>query len=266
MGCPIDCSYCVLESYLDYRAITIFTNTNDIYSELKEFLKDKKNFRIGTGELSDSLALDDITLSSTDIITHLGDNFNGFFELKTKSNNIDNLLNLKPNKKIVIGFSLNTGRMVEEFEKNSASLGERIKSAKTVSDYGYSISIHFDPIIIYEECANEYKEVIELLFSEIKDTGSIAWISLGGFRYSNELKKQIKVASSSLFSGEFVKSLDGKYRYFKPQRISLYSEIVDKINSYSKEIPIYFCMESNDVWENIFGSHPSSIKNLKSIF
>src|SRR5262245_27670162 len=60
-NCPMDCSYCYLQEYLaDNSFLRIFSNVDDLLSEADELLSKHRRFffRIGTGEITDSLALD----------------------------------------------------------------------------------------------------------------------------------------------------------------------------------------------------------------
>ena len=60
-NCPMDCSYCFLQEYLaNNPTLKVYTNVEDLLSEVAAAVDRQpwKQFRIGTGELSDSLALD----------------------------------------------------------------------------------------------------------------------------------------------------------------------------------------------------------------
>ena len=62
-NCPMDCSYCFLQEYLaNNPTLKVFTNVEDLLAEVAEVVDrhPARQFRIGTGELSDSLALDPI--------------------------------------------------------------------------------------------------------------------------------------------------------------------------------------------------------------
>ncbi len=63
LGCPLDCSYCILQSYLTDPWITVLVNESDLMASLKPILVSTKaqGWRVGTGELSDSLALEWLT-------------------------------------------------------------------------------------------------------------------------------------------------------------------------------------------------------------
>ena len=85
-NCHLDCTYCVLQSYLSSRALIVCTNFKDLLKEVHEKLAKfpQRIFRIGTGELADSLALDPLTGFSRRLIPFFADLSNGFLELKTK--------------------------------------------------------------------------------------------------------------------------------------------------------------------------------------
>src|SRR5258707_6740934 len=57
-NCPMDCSYCFLQEYLaDNPGFQVYANYSDAFDELDSVhLKNRnRSFRIGTGELADSL-------------------------------------------------------------------------------------------------------------------------------------------------------------------------------------------------------------------
>jgi len=63
-NCPIDCSYCIMQEYLNNNPLLkVFSNVDAMLSELENLIEknQSKYFRIGTGELSDSLAFDYLT-------------------------------------------------------------------------------------------------------------------------------------------------------------------------------------------------------------
>src|SRR5260370_25214945 len=58
-NCPMDCSYCFLQEYLaDNPAFQVYANFTDCFDELDRLIHTApgRQFRVGTGELADSLA------------------------------------------------------------------------------------------------------------------------------------------------------------------------------------------------------------------
>ena len=60
INCPMDCSYCFLQSYINQPSLRIFTNQKEQLISIGHYIDEnpKRIFRIGTGEFTDSLALD----------------------------------------------------------------------------------------------------------------------------------------------------------------------------------------------------------------
>ena len=147
-GCPYDCSYCFLQQYSNFPGIILPANLDDFFKKFDSFYKKiNRPIRIGTGEFCDSLALDHITGYSKQLVNFFRDK-PVFFELKTKSANISNLMSVKGAPNIIISWSLNPQELIDSHEFGGASLMERLKAAKQVRKNGYSLAFHFDPVFI----------------------------------------------------------------------------------------------------------------------
>jgi len=262
-GCPFDCSYCFLQQYSNFPGIILPANIEDFFSSFNKFSKNlKKPIRIGTGEFCDSLALDDITEYSKALIPYFKDK-NVLFELKTKSNNIANLLTLKPSTNIIVSWSLSPAPVAKMEEKGGASLEERLNAAAKVQNTGYRIGFHFDPIIHLKGWQQLYGEVIDKLYSNLKKP--FAWISLGTLRSNRRLKTiaELRFPQSDIFYGELLLGEDKKLRYPRFIKEEIYQKIVGKIRQYDKKTPIYLCMEDKQTWDNVEGLVPlNNIENF----
>jgi len=268
LNCPLDCTYCILQYYLTNPLITVHVNLEDLWRQLDVFLYSKRHriLRIGTGELGDSLALDHITENSISLISYFREKKDVIFELKTKTVNIKNILKMEPAQNIVIAWSLNSSRIAQEEEKGAPSVAERIDAARKVSDRGFLVGFHFDPIIRHSYWEEGYGEVIKRLLETI-DPSRIAWMSLGSFRFPPLLKAVIeeRYPKTKIIYDEFIKGKDGKLRYFKPLRLELYRKIISFIRNWGGEkIPLYFCMESEDIWAKTIGWVPRGKDNLEA--
>ena len=256
--CSMDCSYCILQSYFHPPVLQYFVNHQNLLLELDQLFTQKKINRIGTGEFTDSMIWEPWTDLSSLLVPKFSSQSNTVLELKTKTTAINGLKQLRHNRKTIVSWSLNTNKVIHGEERNTASLSARLKAAAKCESWGYPVSFHFDPMVIYDGCEEDYQQVIEQIFSHVS-AENIVWISLGTFRYMPSLKTiiQTRFPDSKIIYGEFISGMDGKMRYFKPLRINLYSKILSWIREYSPDVMVYFCMEDEEVWNKSFGFIPS---------
>ncbi|MCP2519497.1 hypothetical protein NLD30_03510 [SCandidatus Aminicenantes bacterium Aminicenantia_JdfR_composite] len=264
LNCPLDCTYCILQYYLNNPFMIIYANIEDLFRELDSFLSPNKFYRIGTGELTDSLVFDHFTEFSKDLISYFANKNNTVFELKTKTTNIENLTKINPNGKTVVAWSLNSDRIAKNEEINAPSNIERIKTAKKIISYGYKVGFHFDPIIFYPDWEKDYFKIVYNIFENI-NAEYIAWISLGTLRFPPRLKDiiQNRFPKTKIVYDEFIIGLDGKFRYFKTLRLKIYKKFANWIRELSNgKVFIYLCMESKEIWEKILGWNPKGKREL----
>ena len=255
--CTMDCSYCILQSYFHPPVLQYFVNHDRLFLELDDLFLKKKITRIGTGEFTDSMIWELWTDLSCRLVPTFSKQSRAVLELKTKTTAIDGLRHLHHNRKTIMAWSLNTDRVIKNEEFNTASLSARLRAAATCESWGYPLAFHFDPVIIYEGCEEEYRKVVQKLFSSVSPK-NIVWISIGTFRFMPSLKPiiQKRFPESKIIYGEFISGLDGKMRYFKPLRIELYRKIISWIREHAPEVLVYFCMEDDEVWQKSMGFIP----------
>lgn len=264
-NCPLDCSYCILQAYINQPNLRVFVNLEE---ELEKVLSEidrnpDKLFRIGTGEFTDSLALDDITRLSELLLPKFSKRKNTILEFKTKTDQIAGLVSSKYRDRIVISWSLNSPYISAREEHRAASLKKRLEAARICQDEGFALGFHFDPIVRHKNWRDEYLKTIALMDQYI-DPKRIIWISLGSFRFMRELKPVIRRRhpETCVLNGEFITGMDGKMRYFKPIRINLYSFLRDNLAKWHSNLGLYLCMESDDVWQKSFGWSPKNSEGL----
>lgn len=256
--CSMDCSYCILQAYFHPPVLQFFINHDDLHQELDAMLAMERIHRIGTGEFTDSLIWEDCSDLTQSLVDRFGRQDHAVLELKTKTDRIQNLRGLAHRRKTILAWSLNAASVVEQQERSTANLAARLAAARQCADWGYPLAFHFDPLILFEGCENEYLKVLELLFAAVA-ADQIVWISLGSLRFMPELKAVLahRFPSSNIAFGEFVAGKDAKLRYFKPLRVRLYRTLIEAIRSVDSKICIYFCMEDDEVWERAMGFQPA---------
>ncbi|MEE9496723.1 MAG: DNA photolyase, partial [Desulfobacterales bacterium] len=167
------------------------------------------------------------------------------------------------NRKTIVAWSLNTKHIIRTQERATASLSARFKAAARCESWGYPLAFHFDPLIIYDGCEEDYTEVIEDLFSHVS-ADNIVWISLGTLRFPSSVKTVIqnRFPNSKIVYEEFITGPDGKMRYFKPLRINIYRKIIACIREHAPDAAVYLCMENDEVWRKSLGFIPDDVGGL----
>ncbi|OKY75511.1 MAG: DNA photolyase [Desulfobulbaceae bacterium DB1] len=264
MNCPMDCVYCILQAYLNNPWISFFVNVEDLVAELElAFSATNQFWRIGTGEFTDSLALDSLTGLSRILVPFMSDKTKGVLELKTKSASIGHLEDLDHGGRTIVSWSLNSQAVMEGEEFKTATLDQRLDAAAQCARWGYKLAFHFDPIIYHPGWQEGYAATISKLFNTVP-AEKIVWISLGALRFLPALRPiaLTRFPNSKFFHEEFVLGLDGKYRYFRSQRVELYQHLLKHISERVHPATcLYFCMESEEIWQEC-GFDPVQGKRL----
>jgi spore photoproduct lyase len=264
-NCPLDCSYCILQTYFNLPSLRVFVNVEQQLEALGETILNSggKIFRIGTGEFTDSLALDPIVKWTQVLPSFAAKHANTVLEFKTKTVSIEGLLSSPHRDRIVVSWSLNSPSIAAEEEHGAPSIRKRLEAARTCQREGYTLGFHFDPLIEYPFWEEEYARTVDLLDRFI-DPSKVIWISLGCLRFMPSLKGVIRkrFPESHILDGEFVAGLDGKMRYIKPVRIEMYGFMKERLAQWGIGKGLYLCMESRDVWHKAFGWAPVNSDGL----
>ncbi len=260
-NCPMDCSYCFLQDYLaETPALTAYSNVDAALAEVSAVLRTHpgRQFRIGTGEIADSLALDPLTRLTRQIVPFFTAYPNATLELKTKSDCIDGLLELDPGGRTVVSWSLNAEAVIARDEHGTATLAERLAAARRVVAAGYRVGFHFDPLVEFEGWEAGYAAAVTALAAAVS-APDIAWISLGSLRLTPRLAHAMRRREMPAhgLAAELVPGADGKTRLWRGLRLRMYRFLAARLAAALGPLPLYLCMEPASVWAQVIGEVPS---------
>jgi spore photoproduct lyase len=259
LNCPMDCTYCVLQGYVNVPAITVFVNVEDLLEELEVRWAENPAlvWRLGTGEFGDSLALDGLMGLNELLIPRFAGRGQAILEIKSKWPQLDHLLSLGPNPQVIFAWSLNPAEIISGEEHFAASLESRLKAAAQAVEAGFRVAFHFDPLIYFPGWEEAYQRTVERLGNAVPSQ-AIAWISLGGLRLLPPLRQLMlqRFPNSRIAAQEMVLAPDGKLRYFKGLRVEMYARMRKWLTQATPEALLYLCMESPRVWQEVFGFTP----------
>jgi len=264
-NCPMACSYCILQAYFQDKILKIWANQNDLFSELGDsFGADRSTrYRVGTGEFTDSLALEHLTGYSHDLVEFLNGYDNVALELKSKVVDLSWMNAAKRTDRILPAWSMNAPFVNECEEFDVSTLKERLEAARTCAEAGFKVCLHFDPVIHYPGWKEGYAETIDLIFDHVKPD-QIAYMSIGSFRCMPQLTPVIadNFPDTTYIYNEFVPGLDGKSRLLRPLRVEQFKFMIDRLRKHGMDKQLYFCMESTEVWNEVFGYAPKDFGGL----
>ena len=252
-NCNFWCEYCYL--YLTFRTQPIsthFMNYDQMYDEIMKFDRSRvpKSFKLlNLGELGDPLAVDYITGFAKQIIPFMPEHAPGTRLLfLTKSDCVDEILELDHGGQSIISFSLNTETVFQQLEHRTASPESRLTAAAKVQKAGYEVRLRIDPVIFYSTWEKDYIELVDKIFQFVQPTR----ITIGEYRPSNGLANHIgsRFPDSPLL--RINKSMvreGGKLRYKKGQRIEMFRTIIETIKQNRSDIHIALCKEQPQIWK-----------------
>lgn len=270
LQCDMNCSYCYLQSFINTPVLTIYANIDQAIDELRELMKTCKEqaFRIGTGEVIDSLSLDPITQYSKKLIPFFRDIPKWKLEFKTKSHFVDQFLNEPHGGNVITSWSMNPQNIIEREEFGTASLQERLEAARKCADKKFLIAFHIDPIIWHPGWQESYKTLVDNITSLFSPKELYA-LSVGALRFQPEQKDIMRERfgmKSWVTLAETFKSRDGKLRYDHNLRKEMFYYIIKSFKSHSEDWNIFLCMESPETWLSSYGSLPKDTGRLKELF
>ena len=191
LNCPFDCRYCFLQGKFSSANHVLFVNYEEFLAELDETVaRHEETVHIFSGYDCDSLALEPVTGFVEWLIDHLPTQSNYLLELRTKSAQIRQLRRKAVNERILLAYSLAPEQVVENFEKGTSRLGDRLNALQTLQNDGWTIGIRIDPMIDFEGCETTYREFFEQINRSL-NLQEIHSVTLGTMRFPDSYYKKI---------------------------------------------------------------------------
>ena len=221
-------------------------------------LDPSKNYHIGSGQSSDSLAIGNREGVLDAQLEFARKNSNIILEFKTKSSNIDHLVKTDVPKNVFVSWSLNPQLFIDNEEHGTASLDQRISSARRLSDKGILIGFHFHPIVYYENYEKDYSDVVKKVMTTFEPS-EIAMISMGTLTF---IKPAIQKLRSTGLSSKVLQipmaDAVGKSSYTREIKAEIFNQVYSQFDHWHDRVFFYLCMEESAVWESVFGEYYSS--------
>lgn len=275
IGCPYQCSYCFLQG-------TFFGNKKPRIKDMDKMVKVLNEFfswadsvgiklLLNVGELCDSLAIPAWTNKFLEKIIPILEKNPGnklLFLSKAGQDKVSLFLdNPDLGRFIVMSFSLNPQPVINDFEKGTASLEDRLRALKKLQQKRYEIRIRIDPIIPVENWQGHYSELLMTTFKKFRIVPKR--ITLGSLR---GLAKTIFYARDK----RWIRYLDKKektgwgLKIQKGLRLRLYETLLKEIRKHKPDVEVALCKETYDLYKILadrklleYPGSPPSWRNIK---
>jgi spore photoproduct lyase len=248
----------------------IFSNIEDALAELAEMAGNFPNapFRVGTGEVIDSLSLDPLTLYSHRLIEFFRQYPKWTLELKTKSANVDHFLQQEHAGNVLVSWSVNALTIVNNEEHGTASLEQRLHAARRCADRNFPVAFHIDPMIWHEDWQHGYADLVDRILSNFSPD-EVALISLGSLRFQPEQRHMMRERfgmESKVVQAEMFPSEGGKMRMDTGLRRQMFAEVMNRFHQHDSRWKIIMCMETPESWISAYNASPMKVENIQNLF
>jgi len=263
-GCFYQCDWCYLK--LTYRAAFPFITVKAEYDKIKKQLEKRlsqtdSSIIFNSGELADSLAMDHLTGAGREFIPWFANTANGYLFMLTKSDNVDDILDLDHKERTIVAWSMNNDIISRKFEVGAPAFDRRLNAADKVQKAGYPLRIRLDPIVPFKGWEKAYARTIKTIFDRL----SPERITVGTLRFEKGfygMRDTIFTTGSylpkilgqmgpmfepKLFIGSKTPK-DGKYSFSEKRRTQIFNFVIEEIRKYS-DCKIALCKESANVWD-----------------
>jgi spore photoproduct lyase len=265
-GCFYKCDWCYLK--LTYRAahpfITIRVQHEKIKKQIQKRLDESTSpVMFNSGELADSLSMEHLTGAMRKFIPWLGRSNNGYLFLLTKSDNVDDILDLPHNGHSIMAWSMNNDVVSRTYEIGAPGFERRLEAAYKVQQAGYPLRIRIDPIVPFDGWQSAYADTVTRIFRRILPER----VTLGTLRFEDGFHKMrnsifttgpelptILQSMIPMFDPKVVEGSKrpkvGKFSYREEKRIEIFDFMIREIRKHS-QCTIALCKESANVWNQL---------------
>ncbi|MEI3401062.1 MAG: spore photoproduct lyase family protein [Clostridia bacterium] len=164
-GCTAMCMYCYLVcNYNKCAYLRLFVNREEMLNKIiKTSQNSEKDLTFEIGSNSDLVLENTITNNLVWTIENFADTKKGYLTFPTKFDMIDDILQLKHNRKITIRMSVNPEEIINKVEFGTSRLQKRIQAINKLVEADYLIGILIAPVIFVENWKELYSGLIKYL-------------------------------------------------------------------------------------------------------
>ncbi len=248
-GCPFDCAWCYLKGtfrFLPTKTQPVIKDREKVRLHVESFLDIVHPKEVlNTGEIADSLMSEKKDDSFSKFIIPLFERQKRHKVLfLTKSNWVENFLEIEKHDSVVMSFTLNADEVAKRWEKGAPSVADRIEAARKVSKAGYQTRIRIDPMVPIEDWEKHYIQLIDDVF----DNFTPERITVGSLR---GLQSTINGSENKTWV-EYLSEWSNWGRKIEfDKRYTMYSMIINYLENKYNYKKVALCKETKEMWEKL---------------
>lgn len=162
-GCIGQCQYCYLNTHMgDKPYMRINVNIDDILAKTQDYIDQRlPDITIFEGSAtSDPIPVEPYSHSLHKTIEFFSRSTSGRFRFVTKFTDVDNLLSIDHQGHTEIRFTLNTDKVIQDYERGTPSLDKRLDTCMKVLQADYPMGFLIAPVFLYEGWNTDYHNLL----------------------------------------------------------------------------------------------------------
>jgi len=215
LNCVYDCRYCFLQGMYRSANYVLFVNYEDFFRAIDRCLEDAGGEAVWffSGYDCDSLALEGLTGFAAEFLPFFADRPNAWIELRTKSTQIQALLELEALSNCVVAFSFTPEPAHRKLEAGVPSIEARLAAMVELAQRGWRLGVRLDPLLWSADFEAEYLALLDRLF-EALPTASLHSVSFGPFRLPPDFhRRMVKLLPDERLLAGALETVDGMVSY-----------------------------------------------------
>lgn len=250
-SCTGMCEYCYLNTQLGRKPyVRMYVNIDEILDKARSHIDEREpQITIFEGSAtSDPVPFEPYSGLLKQCIEYFSTSDFGRFRFVTKFTDIDDLVDISHNNHTEIRFSINSDRVIKEYEHGTATLDNRLKAAKKVATGNYPIGFIIAPVILYNGWKDDYEIMLQNLSKSLENINNKITFEVVSHRFTARAKSVILdiYPETTLPMNEEERKFKfgqfgyGKYVYSKEELDDMGQFFRDKIAKYFSNYEILY--------------------------
>ena len=255
IGCPFRCAYCHLNGML-----RIITNMEEYCEKLAEWVERAPEQRLYKWDnQSDTIFFEPEYDATRLLVEFFANQPERYLEIYTgKSDNVDFMLDYDHRGHTILQWSVAAQTQSTVIEPKTADMAARIEAARKCQEAGYLVRYRLSPIVPVRNWREENRELIRLIFErtqpDVITLCSFGWMDVDDAR---------QCVDFDLLVPEFVAAMEAGAPFIRERgytsgggrpiphdaRVTLFTFLIQEIQSISPNQPIALCLETEEMWQ-----------------